>query len=38
MPSYKVGRVAEDIKRELAYIIREIKDPAGDRYTERCEG
>lgn len=27
MPSYKVGRVAEDIKRELAYIIREIKDP-----------
>lgn len=27
MPSYKVGRVAEDIKRELAYIIREVKDP-----------
>ena len=27
MPSYKVGRVAEDIKRELAYIIREVEDP-----------
>ncbi len=27
MPSYKVGRVAEDIRRELAYIIRDVKDP-----------
>lgn len=27
MPSYKLNRAAEDIKRELAVIIRELKDP-----------
>lgn len=27
MPSYKVGRTAEDIKRELTHIFREVKDP-----------
>ena len=27
MPNYKKGRSAEDIKRELTAIIRELKDP-----------
>ena len=27
MPSYKVSRVAEDIKRELTDIMRDLKDP-----------
>ncbi len=27
MPSYKVGRAAEDVKRELSFIFREVKDP-----------
>ncbi|MDO5560440.1 MAG: 30S ribosome-binding factor RbfA [Oscillospiraceae bacterium] len=27
MASFKVGRLAEDIKRELTAIIRELKDP-----------
>lgn len=27
MPSFKQGRVTEDIKRELTAILREVKDP-----------
>ena len=27
MPSHKLGRVTEDIKRELTAIFRELKDP-----------
>lgn len=27
MPSYKVGRLSEDIKRELSALLRELKDP-----------
>lgn len=27
MPSYKVNRVTEDIKREITDIMRELKDP-----------
>lgn len=27
MPSYKTGRTASDIKRELSELFREIKDP-----------
>lgn len=27
MPSYKLGRTTEDIKRELTAILRELKDP-----------
>ncbi|WP_369298507.1 30S ribosome-binding factor RbfA [uncultured Neglectibacter sp.] len=27
MPSYKIDRVTEDIKRELSAILREVKDP-----------
>lgn len=27
MPSYKINRVTEDIKRELSAILREVKDP-----------
>lgn len=27
MPSYKIDRVTEDVKRELSAIFREVKDP-----------
>lgn len=27
MPSYKIDRVTEDVKRELTAILRELKDP-----------
>lgn len=27
MPGHKIGRVTEDIKRELTAILREVKDP-----------
>ena len=27
MPSYKIDRTAEDIRREIAAIMRELKDP-----------
>ncbi len=27
MPSYKMDRVTEDVKRELSAILREVKDP-----------
>ena len=27
MPGYRIDRVSEDIKREIAAIIRELKDP-----------
>lgn len=27
MPGYRMGRITEDIKRELTDILREIKDP-----------
>lgn len=30
MPSYKIGRVNSDLQRELADLIREIKDPRVD--------
>lgn len=27
MPSYKIGRITEDVSRELSAILREVKDP-----------
>ncbi|MBQ8029082.1 MAG: 30S ribosome-binding factor RbfA [Clostridia bacterium] len=27
MPSYRIGRVSEDIRREITAIVRELKDP-----------
>ena len=27
MPSYKLGRTTEDIRREVSAILRELKDP-----------
>ena len=27
MPSFKIGRTTEDIRRELSAILREVKDP-----------
>lgn len=27
MPSYKMGRITEDVRRELSAILREVKDP-----------
>lgn len=27
MPSYKIDRITEDVKRELSAILREVKDP-----------
>lgn len=27
MPSYRIDRITEDIKRELIHILREVKDP-----------
>ena len=39
MPSYKVGRLSEDLKRELSALFREIKDPRVSRMLSiiRCE-
>ncbi len=40
MPNFKSGRLAEDIKREISAIVRELKDPriAGEMITIiRCE-
>lgn len=31
MPNYKTSRMAEDIKREITAILREIKDPRVDK-------
>ena len=39
MPNYKVGRLSEDIKREMSALIRELKDPRVSKMlsTVRCE-
>ena len=39
MPSYKVGRLSEDLKRELSVLLREVKDPRVSRMLSdiRCE-
>ena len=39
MPSYKIGRLSEDIKRELSLLIRELKDPRVSKMLSviRCE-
>ena len=39
MPSYKVGRLSEDVKRELSVLLREVKDPRVSRMLSviRCE-
>ena len=38
MSSFKVGRMGEDIKRELTAIFRELKDPRIARVSHSCEG
>ncbi len=39
MASYKVGRLSEDMKRELAVLLRELKDPRISQMLSivRCE-
>lgn len=39
MPNYKVGRLSEDIKREMSALIRELKDPRISQMLSivRCE-
>ena len=39
MPSYKIGRLSEDLKRELSVLLREIKDPRVSKMLSiiRCE-
>ena len=39
MPNYKVGRLSEDIKREMSALIRELKDPRVSKMLSivRCE-
>lgn len=39
MPNYKVGRLSEDIKREMSALIRELKDPRVSQMLSivRCE-
>ena len=39
MPSYKVGRLSEALKRELSVLLREVKDPRVSRMLSiiRCE-
>ncbi|MGI5894357.1 MAG: 30S ribosome-binding factor RbfA [Candidatus Merdivicinus sp.] len=39
MASYKIGRLSEDIKRELSHLIRELKDPRISQMLSiiRCE-
>ena len=39
MPSYKIGRLSEDIKRELSLLSRELKDPRVSKMLSviRCE-
>ncbi len=39
MPSYKVGRLSEDLKRELSALLREVKDPRVSQMLSiiRCE-
>ena len=39
MPSYNVGRLSEDLKRELSVLLREVKDPRVSRMLSiiRCE-
>lgn len=39
MASYKIGRLSEDIKRELSALIRELKDPRISKMLSiiRCE-
>ena len=38
MSSFKVGRMSEDIKRELTDILRDIKDPRVDRMLTVVRG
>lgn len=39
MPNYKTGRLSEDIKRELSFLLRELKDPRISKLLSviRCE-
>ena len=39
MPSYKIGRLSEDLKRELSALFREVKDPRVSKMLSviRCE-
>lgn len=39
MPSYKIGRLSEDLKRELSALFRELKDPRISKMLSiiRCE-
>lgn len=39
MPNYRIGRLSEDIKRELSALIRNLKDPRISKMTSilRCE-
>ncbi len=39
MPNYRIGRLSEDIKRELSALLRELKDPRISPMTSilRCE-
>ena len=40
MANFKVGRLSEDIKRELSVLLRELKDPRISKLLSvvRCEG
>ena len=39
MPNHRIGRLSEDIKRELSALLRELKDPRISEMTSilRCE-
>jgi ribosome-binding factor A len=39
MPNYRIGRLSEDIKRELSALLRQLKDPRISSMTSilRCE-
>ena len=39
MPNHRIGRLSEDIKRELSALLRELKDPRISQMTSilRCE-
>ena len=39
MPNYRIGRLSEDIKRELSALLRDLKDPRISPMTSilRCE-
>ena len=36
MPGHKLGRITEDVKRELSAILREVKDPSAS--AEKWKG